>query len=660
MPPIAQVTQARAANQVFYIRWDGSDAADGTTTANASTDPVHGAWKTLGHANATLTSGQEVRILSMIPSDTLSALIAPSHNGSPSGWITYTGEVGGVDSAWARYGLNYLTLTNQYISVRGFRFRGGITYDYTNTTNQANFDSVSWSYGVALALHGSHNTVTYGCVFRNSNAGNALEAMGEHGITGPNYPQCSCCNPNQTIVSASMWNTVRKCTFNYPGLSGTSKMVYTHYTWYLTIDSCQFTGTITGSSGDGPAGWYFYNNHNCVIRDSKMTLDNTSGIDQKGFSYRDSTQDMMQLRDTLYLGLSAGSFTSRIANAGNPCQDGQVIRDTVRSSVWIMSNKAYGQELLSNWVIDSTVAVCLANNPPISIENGAQQCDFQFNTLGGHATDLAFGYLFRGSKGNGGIFQNIRFTDNVCYLDSIASGAQEHFSRFTEWGTGNEFDRNLYFFRSHIGSISDPSQYCAGNAQETGGGTVGTTPGGRCFSDGQECNSYYADPKLVSTTLSGAFDAHLKSGSPASTIWHAWNNGSDHVGAYRYVQSIAPAESAYLNVSSSAYVTPAGGGSAVVRRLVIDWYTPTPTAGEPSFTTVTLAAANDGTVPNVPVIAAYVNNHIIGTFAATTPLEGQEFVYYLTEPIGQDVDVYVVLRLGNSAGLYTYSRVGPL
>ena len=533
---------APAFSTTYYVRWDGSN--DSTGTVNAGVGTANCAWATLSKANATADSGDVIRVISLAPADTTGAdtshIIRPVRNGTATAYITY---IGNPDSALVR-GTSGISLSKKYISVKGFRSRGGINLEYVSELSKPVGDSVSYCHAQTMAFLCAKNSYVVNNTFRNTGANKTIVFLSANYVAGPPYhpitnpqgpPASQVVGDNYRVVFRN--NVVDGGTISNPGQD---KFFYMRYAHEDTVMNNQFTVLFGGSNGDCQ-GRYIYNSQDCRFEGNKWTFNATGeepGDQWNAFAMRDSAADIWFVRDTMYCNLDSASTRAvggRIINTGNAGWTAASRDNHWIDCVYRMSGHAWAQAIVDGFEFRGSIFHSLSSRAlQLSTGNGMSihHCTFKGKNDG--ALGQSFGFV----EATG--FSNSSVTNSIFYGDSsLAPGLG---------GGGNFYERGLAYFNTYSASnLINYNLYYAPRDRSGGAGYqhAVAAPGNYgnrigpasswCTADLHDCQSVWGSPLLADSTDAG-FDPRPLSGSYAVSA--SFPGG--YAGAIAPTDTIAP------------------------------------------------------------------------------------------------------------------------
>jgi hypothetical protein len=541
----------------YYVRWDGHDGASGVNNTNNATT---GAWQTLGKANASLQPGDVVRVVSMIPSDTSSGAISPANDGNLGAYITY---IGNPDSILAR-GLATITISKQYISVKGFRSRTGCEFRYVSEASKPVGDSISYCHAVAVTYR-----VAKQCAFVH----NELRFVGvgktvtwtQFSSVGPPCPLDGCC---ALTTDAQVVGDNFQCEFGKNVVDGgninhdtQAKGFYMTYSHECVIDSNQFSFTFSqaaDSTEEGDIqGCYYYNSQDIHSFDNKWTIEASGRLRMKcpsgcgtpwdpwqAFAARDSFIRCSFTRDSFFCGVTSGyPIRFRFSNTG-ACNWSNSNGSNTWSYCFI---KATGGMWTQGIFNANTVDHCIlyagkaAKNHTTVAGSRVEWTSgngntWTHNTMIGSSNDN-FGTVFspgttwQATTGN-------TYKYNIYYSDSsYANGINEMGTvYYGQTNSGNQVDLNLIY------APKEPSAGWSYNHSLEMPGGAGSPFGwgtGTCISSAYECGSKFGSPRFADSSFA-TFNGRPIAGSYA--IGAYWETGGAGQAAGGYCGAIPPSD----------------------------------------------------------------------------------------------------------------------
>jgi hypothetical protein len=256
---------ATASAATYYVSPSGSDSNNGTSPGSA--------WATIGKANSTLRAGD----VCIIANGTYSNSPNPSVDGTANARITYVGNQANP----AAVSVPGLTLTRQYVTIKGVAMSGGLTLEHP-----ARRDSIAYCHTGGVAFQGAKWSIVTRC--RITGTVKFMQDLGQS-FDG---------------IANSEFDTLRYNHINLsipPGHGFKAR----GFAQNCVIDSNRIFGTYGANTVDGVAR-IFYNSSYFTLRDNYWKFEASQamggGEPWNGFVMRDSAHHYVFERDTLLMG----------------------------------------------------------------------------------------------------------------------------------------------------------------------------------------------------------------------------------------------------------------------------------------------------------------------------------------------------------------------
>lgn len=617
----------------YFLRSGGNDANVGTTNSDG------GAWKTLAKANASVAPGDVVQVVSLSAADTTggtaTTIIAPAVDGTPSAWITYIGN----PASPLTLGQSQILFQRQYLSIKGFRSRAGMKFDYVDETHKPYYDSLSYCHGQNVYFLMAKRCAVYHCTWRNTTGSYTTFFASQNSIAGP--PAV-----NSTALGDASDNTIRDCQVNGGNISATpgqSKFFYMRWTHRDTIERNTFTATFTGTNPDC-AGRYIYNSTGLQFNNNKWTFEaanepaGAEDVAWVAYALRDSTQNVFFQTDTMLCGVSSGyKIGGRIINAG---AFGGV---TCWNLHWLgcrylQTKRMFGQEAADSCVFVSTT-IRTSRDKALEVYNGSNllinHCTLFGQNSSKYGSGLTMGFLVNPAMQGCTITNNIFATDSMGYWYTYET-ALAFYNTYSHF---NLINQNLYWSPKVVGGVTAYQHAASAPGNNF---AVGKTSAW-CV-DGHDCQSAWGDPVFTDSSF-----ATFNGGLGTNSIAVGQNFGADgYAGAILPTDNIPPAEAPLW--------TDAAGGTSTRVDFSVRWTDTGDDYMSGRATLVELALVDQSTADLTP---ATFNTYRVLTTIPLSPGTLRFVTLSASHAPGVLPDYWLGIRVTDKAGNVAYTVVQP-